>query len=52
MAGNIGVGLNLVVDKINCVSPNFISPIFDGCIVQARNQTLLEGVLNLAWSHK
>ena len=28
MAANVGVGLNLAIDEINCVSPHFILPIY------------------------
>ena len=36
MARNIGVELNLAVDKINSISPNFIPPTFNTSIKNSR----------------
>ena len=48
MAGNIGVELNLSVGKTNPISPNFIPPTYNTCIVDTFTEcTLTSPILNL-----
>ena len=46
MAGNIGVELDLAVDEINHVSPNFIPPTFNHLILVLK---LYRHLVTLKW---